>query len=361
MSINKSDLLETSKIKSEELEKEIKAQKELLSTDKLDFSFGEIINMYERDELIIKPAFQRYFRWDEEQRTRFIESLLLGIPTPPIFVAENDTGVWELVDGLQRVSTVVSFFGYLKGDESIRNKNYWKLNEGTRLKSLAGFDVNSIPNKFRLYLKRTFCRVEILHWNNNYDMRFELFNRLNTGSLPLSAQEIRNCIYRDISPKFNEFLQTLVKNEHFSKLTALNEEQKERLYDEELVLRFMSLFRQKENIKEGLAQHMSNFMKKSLENEAFDYAFYKEIFNNVFHLLAPLGKEIFRNKQNRFTPTLYDIITIGIAENYDSYSQQNSEAILKKIKTISYQESTGESQKARIIKRLEEATRVFGS
>ncbi|MFN6036372.1 MAG: DUF262 domain-containing protein, partial [Dolichospermum sp.] len=73
--------------------------------------------MYEDKEIVIKPAFQRYFRWDEEQRTRFIESILLGIPIPPIFVAEDGDGVWELVDGLQRISTVLSFFGVLKSED----------------------------------------------------------------------------------------------------------------------------------------------------------------------------------------------------------------------------------------------------
>ena len=87
------------------LQKQIEDQRNLLSTDRLDLSFGEIMRMYLDGDIIIKPAFQRYFRWDEEQRTRFIESILLGIPIPPIFVAADNKGVWELVDGLQRVST----------------------------------------------------------------------------------------------------------------------------------------------------------------------------------------------------------------------------------------------------------------
>jgi hypothetical protein len=76
-----------------------------------------------------KPAFQRYFRWNQEQRTRFVESILLGIPIPPIFVAEDGSGVWELVDGLQRVSTILSFFGVLRSeDEGIKSKNGWSFN-----------------------------------------------------------------------------------------------------------------------------------------------------------------------------------------------------------------------------------------
>ena len=109
------------------VEHEVEKTKNSLSTDRLDMSFGEIMSMYEREEIIIDPAFQRLFRWSNEQQTRFIESLVLGIPIPPIFVAETREGKWELVDGLQRISTVLSFFGLLK---TTPDKNKWTLSEG---------------------------------------------------------------------------------------------------------------------------------------------------------------------------------------------------------------------------------------
>ncbi|MGA9187103.1 MAG: DUF262 domain-containing protein, partial [Methanosarcina sp.] len=82
----------------EKLLNDVIKTKNSLSTDRMDMSFGEIMNMYERNEIIIDPEFQRLFRWSIEQQTRFIESLLLGIPIPPIFVAETKNGKWELVD-----------------------------------------------------------------------------------------------------------------------------------------------------------------------------------------------------------------------------------------------------------------------
>ncbi len=137
--------------KIELLKSQIEEQRNLLNTDRLDLSFGEIISMYERREILIKPAFQRYFRWDEEQRTRFIESILLGIPIPPIFVAEDKDGVWELVDGLQRISTILSFFGILRSeDQGIKSKNNWELTEGERVPSLEGFTYETIPSEFLL-------------------------------------------------------------------------------------------------------------------------------------------------------------------------------------------------------------------
>jgi len=89
------------------LEQGVSDERKRLSSDRLDISFGELINLYKNDELIIRPEYQRLFRWSETQKTALIESILLSIPIPPIFVAEDKNGVWELVDGLQRVSTFI--------------------------------------------------------------------------------------------------------------------------------------------------------------------------------------------------------------------------------------------------------------
>src|ERR1700712_1798118 len=105
----------------------IETGRNTLQTDKLDMSFGEIMSMYEKDEIIINPDFQRLYRWTEYQKTRFIESIIIGIPIPPIFVAEDKDGRWELVDGLQRLSTIFSFFGILK---ILPEKNNWILSDG---------------------------------------------------------------------------------------------------------------------------------------------------------------------------------------------------------------------------------------
>jgi len=355
----------------ERLKIEIEEQRNLLNTDRLDVSFGELMSMYERKEIVIKPAFQTYLRWDQEQKTRFIESILLGIPIPPIFVAEDGDGVWELVDGLQRVSTVLSFFGILRiEDNGIQSeKNNWVLSEGERVHSLEGFTYETIPNQFRLNIKRATCRVEILRWNSNYDMRFELFNRLNTGGSPLTPQEIRNCIYRDISSKFNDFLKEIADNQDFRTLIDLSYEQYEQLYDEELALRFISLYRNLNNVKTSISQHMTAFMKSALDNENFDYDEYKHIFSQVFALLQPLGREIFRQPDGKFATALYDVITIGVGENYDHYKSQPPEIILNKIDNevrtdevlIKFSRKGGNNQKTRIINRLREAQRIFSN
>src|SRR4051812_37475813 len=96
------------------LTEEITSAQRLVKTDAYQMSIGEIVSMYENRELIIDPEFQRLFRWDIGQKSRLIESLLLGIPLPSIFVFEKDDGSWELIDGLQRVSTILEFMGKLR-------------------------------------------------------------------------------------------------------------------------------------------------------------------------------------------------------------------------------------------------------
>lgn len=99
------------------LSEEIAKAQRLVRTDAYQMSIGEIVSMYESAEIKIDPDFQRLFRWDIGQKSKLVESLLLGIPLPPIFVFEREDGSWELIDGLQRLSTVLEFMGKLRRPE----------------------------------------------------------------------------------------------------------------------------------------------------------------------------------------------------------------------------------------------------
>ena len=102
------------------LQDEIIFKKKDISTDGYPMSIGELINLYKDGELDIHPEFQRFFRWTPTQRTKLIESILLGIPIPSIFVSQRKDGVWDVVDGLQRLSTIFEFIGILKRKISTR-------------------------------------------------------------------------------------------------------------------------------------------------------------------------------------------------------------------------------------------------
>jgi len=121
---------------------ELESARQSVATDDYPMSIGEIINIYKAGELEINPQFQRYFRWNAKQKSNLIESLLIGIPVPPIFVYERDSGVWELIDGLQRVSTILEFFGELR-DGSGTKRNPSTLIGTTYIADLDGVAIDA--------------------------------------------------------------------------------------------------------------------------------------------------------------------------------------------------------------------------
>ena len=244
-------------IKIEEI---VSKKRNTLKTDRLDMSFGELINIYSDKELFISPEYQRAFRWSDYQRTRFIESVLLGIPIPPIFVAEDDNGKWEVVDGLQRISTIFSFFGVL---EDLPEKNNFILTKGDIVEELEGLTADTIPLKLKNTMKRSVCRVEIVNWDSNEDIRYELFNRLNTGSSPLSEQEVRNCIFRAYKVNLNQALRDLAKLEELNNIIVPTATKKEQMFLEELVLRYFAFkhLESNEEIKTTIPRFLTEYMK----------------------------------------------------------------------------------------------------
>ena len=348
---------------------EVEQTKNSLSTDRLDMSFGEIMNMYEREEIIVDPEFQRLFRWSNEQQTRFIESLVLGIPIPPIFVAETREGKWELVDGLQRISTVLSFFGVL---ETIPEKNRWTLSRGELVPSLENYNSDTLPLKIQLNIKRAICRVEIVKWNSKMDMRYELFNRLNTGGSILTNQEIRNCIFRGVSNKFNRFLERMAAKDEFIGLIRPTDRQREQKYLEELVLRFTSLVNNNweksdnwKNTGDKLSTYMTRFMKNVTEDESFDFDSLENLFERTLNILSPLGSDIFRAANGNFSSSYYDGITIGIASDTDYYEKADQTEIIGKINKLIHNEKfqknvgTASGNKNRVINRIKVSLENF--
>lgn len=317
--------------KREELNKKVIERRKEMRPDRADMTFGEIINMYVDNEIIISPEFQRGFRWDEERQSRFIESLLLGIPIPPIFVAETSDGIWELVDGLQRLSTVLSFFGKLK----VKDKNNLTLTKGSLINELEGFTIKTLPERYVLALKRAVCRVEIIRYDSDIDMRYELFNRLNTGGVELSEQEIRNCIFRGYSNEFNSFINKLSKYPEFYKNINIKDSLKEKMYLEELVLRFFTIKNKGTKFEGNIQKHMDNYMLHvSKGDEEFNYKQEEELFVRLMNKINDLGPEIFSLVTLNFSTSMYDIIMVKFSENIDKIDKLSKKEILNILNQI---------------------------
>ncbi|EKT4486905.1 DUF262 domain-containing protein [Shewanella algae] len=343
------------------LENEILSGRNSLSADRLDMSFGELMNMYSNDELVIDPEFQRLFRWDFAQRSRFIESILLGIPIPSIFVAEDTDGRWEIVDGLQRLSTILSYFGMLKHTPE---KNGWALVAGDVVESLEGLQVADLPIKYQLNIKRSVCRIEVVKWDSNYDMRYELFNRLNTGGSPLTDQEIRNCIFRGISVEFTNLIKQLSSKDDFVELIQPTQKQKDELYLDELVLRFFSLFQNHEKVNKNLSDHMTEYMKMATRKEV-DYEGKMEAFNRVVEIVRPIGRSALSGKNGQLSTSLYDGVFNGVAGNIDYYEKAGEDKLREKIEALKEDDEfkkvsgVASNYKERVKKRIERAIEVF--
>lgn len=303
------------------VENAVAQKRNTLKTDRLDMSFGELMNMYEDEELYITPEYQRVFRWSEFQQSRFIESVLLGIPIPPIFVAEDDDGKWEVVDGLQRISTIFAFFGLL---ESMPEKNNSTLTEGEMVKELEGLTIQTLPIKLKTTLKRSVCRVEIVKWDSQEDIRYELFNRLNTGASPLSDQEIRNCIFRSYPVDLNQVLRDIAELEVFEEFISPTGNKKEQMFLEELVLRFFAFKHLNEEFKTTVPQFLTEFMKDVSKGDIeFDLDREKESLIELVTILhGQYGRKLFRPKGN-FSLHIFDSIAYALPKVIADYTDES--------------------------------------
>lgn len=343
----------------------IAKQRNSLKTDRLDMSFGELMNMFDDGDLFINPEYQRAFRWSTYQQTRFIESVLLGIPIPPIFVAEDNDGKWEIVDGLQRMSTIFAFFGLLSGEE-MQKMNNTILTEGEIVKELEGLSIKNIPLRLRTTIKRAVCRVEIVRWDSNEDVRYELFNRLNTGASPLSEQEIRNCIFRGYKTDFNQVLRDVAQEPAYIHLISATPEKRKKMYLEELALRHFTFkkWTPSMEVKTTVPQFLTNFMKGVSKGEIdFDLTKEKRQFLEfVIFLNKEYGKGVFRPR-GQFVLHLFDSISHATQNTFDSIEGHEKQIInaIEKLKNDRDYNAigTGTFSSKRITERMKRAREIF--
>lgn len=310
------------------LAKQIAAARRQVVSDGYEMSVGELVSLYKNDELVISPDFQRLFRWGESQKTRFVESLLLGIPIPPIFVFQRDNGVWELVDGLQRVSTILEFFGELK-DADGRAVEPLELSGTTLLPALASKrweprtdgDPDAFDVSQQLTIKRARLRVEILKKESDEDAKFELFQRLNTGGSPLSEQEVRNCVLVMVNRPFFEWLTARSIDEDFVKTTPLTDIAKSQGKALELVLRFISYRRVPYEPGLDLNEYLDSAARRLSKMDPSFRIEEEDVFRQTFGLLRECyGSDVFKRwsgtrHSGAFLISGYEAIAHGVASN----------------------------------------------
>lgn len=226
------------------LESQLEDARRAISTDGYPMSVGELTNMFRDKELIIRPPFQRLFRWDDDQKARLIESILIGIPLPSVFVAQDENGNWELVDGLQRISTLLQLQGLLDHTDfpplELRATKYLPALEGLVWED-EEHPERALSAAQRRDIKRSKIDLKIVQRESDPKTKFDLFQRLNSFGSKLSNQEIRNAQLVGVNSNFVEWLSVLASHESFVVLLSLPDSSMRKKYDEELVLRFLYL------------------------------------------------------------------------------------------------------------------------
>ncbi|MBP6747980.1 DUF262 domain-containing protein [bacterium] len=264
-----------------------------IRTTAVDFSFGELLNLHNAQEIVIRPEYQRLFRWSNEQRSRLIESIILGLPIPPIFLVEGENGVLELIDGLQRTSSVLQFL-----DHAAIGEPELVLIGCDIIPELNEKRFQDIPLSVRLKVKRSPIRATIINKSGDAFVKYEMFKRLNTGGSLLSPQEIRNCSSRMVNGGdiFYDAIQEMAKYPNFVNATArLPESFKEKRADEELVLRFFAVTAFRDRYKGNIEEWLDSFMEDILFGRTeFNLSDERERFTAVFDsIYTMLGDEAF--------------------------------------------------------------------
>jgi len=292
-------------------------------------SVGELTNLYRDKELNIRPEFQRFFRWSSMQKSRLVESLLLGIPLPSIFVAQTDEGTWDLVDGLQRISTLLELQGELL-DASGQRLPPLVLEATKYLPGLEGMvweegETSSFTSAQRLDIKRAKIDVKILKRESSAETKFDLFQRLNSYGSVLTPQEIRSALLVGANPAFFDWIEQLARRDSFVSTVRLSERLLDERYDLELILRFLVLHNwPAADIRPKALRDFSTVLDDAslVLAGAFDGVrdSLEAVFDTTFEVINEHGGEdIFRRWntdarvfQGSFLNTAFEVIALGL-------------------------------------------------
>jgi hypothetical protein len=317
------------------LQNQIDDAKRTVNTDSLSFSLNEFIGMYEVGEININPAFQRTFRWGIDQQSNLIESLFIGIPLPPLFVYENPDGTWELVDGLQRTSTILKFFGKLRYPDSadidepsiLAKTKYlpdlansvWELTD--RIEGIPQESQSPLSSAQQLFLKRCRINIEVLKQPSSVSTKFDLFQRLNRGGSSANEQEVRTCLVVMKDPEFAAGISEMAQNESFRDLCQISDDDIKKQLDIEYTTRVISLALRDLQGREDLNEFLDRAIMDIIDNEPIEEV--KNMFNRVMDLVFDsAGAEALipaTARRRVFTLQGLETILVGVARNPIEY------------------------------------------
>jgi len=299
----------------------------------------------------LRPFYQRRPRWDPVRQSKLIESFIMNVPVPPLFVYESDLAKYEVMDGQQRITAILDFY-----------KNKLKLEGLEQWPELNGRIYDTLPSEIRKGIdRRSISYIVLLKESATTTeeeslLRQEVFERLNTGGVRLSQQEVRNALYQG---KFNSLLLELVKNRIFRDCWALppysesgekNREEElvtNRLYvamrDVEIVLRFFAL-RHSEQYRRGMKGFLDLYMVRAQSFTDKDTSFLRTLFERTFEVGSSIYRDHFLRPWDpaekawvgRPHIAFADAVMVGISRHLDAASKliENKDSMVEKTKQL---------------------------
>lgn len=303
----------------------IKGEVESYSDDSLynitsfgtDLSFRELVSMY-KDGDLEKPELQRKYVWTKNEASRFIDSILLGLPVPSIFLAKTPDNKRLIVDGYQRIMTV---YDYMEGIFSGDGKVFRLSNSDNIHSEWRGKAYTELSEEQRRIIRTSPIHAIIFEQKHPQDDTgmYQIFERINTSGRALKPQEIRNCVYHG---KYNKLLCELNKEEIWRKIIG-TEIEDSRMADIELILRFFAFCNilergEMEQTQINLIKYLNVFMKERTEaNDEILHEDKKMFIDTMNFLYDNIGEHVFRTgkqKENAFiwakkiNPVVFDAV-----------------------------------------------------
>lgn len=274
-----------------------------------DYDVEGIVRRLDKGDIEI-PEFQREFVWDQKRSSRFIESLLLGLPVPGIFLYRERGSYKQIViDGQQRLKTLLFFYANKFGESNI---DFKLRGLETRFDGLTYKDLDASD---RRRLDNSIIHATIIQQDKPDDSgtsQYFIFERLNTGGVALAPQEIRAAIY---GGEFNKLLVNLNDNGDWRELFGRRNKRKR---DEELILRFLALYFRSNKYVPSMKAFLNSFMKQNQDLELYSEDLIRPLFENtVYTILNKIGPRAFKPTR-AVNAALLDSLMVGIARRLET-------------------------------------------
>ncbi|MDP2151710.1 DUF262 domain-containing protein [Parvibaculum sp.] len=329
-------------------------------------SCADLYRMHEDGILEIQPEFQRDFVWKAADQTRFIDSLIKSLPIPSMcFALDYKTDKWIVIDGLQRMSTIVRF---LRGDD-------WRLSKIEDInKDIAGKSAASIKNSKKGTLRSFFTRVQnqslpinVLRCDfskkSHMEYLFTIFHRLNAGGVKLNNQEIRNCIY---GGSFNELLQELDQHAGWRKINRMRSNENYRYVKQEIILRFFAFHERRHKYSGQIARFLNDYMYSHRDADENFIAEKKHLFDRT---VSVFSEKIFPDgPEGRIPTSVLEASLVAVATNIDfvetldiKEAQDRYEKLRKNDQFTDEAVAEGLSKKDKVDARFKVAQEIFSS